>query len=698
MLEWEHGRLFLRQPTWASKALRPDQEVAPILSRNPRILLHLTLVGLAFGGLAGCLSPDAEEEPEFLVSRVHTLSVNRETTSRADAAPDPESAVKEMLRTDLVVRVGSVGDYSLEYTNRLGVVKTQSLLAAAPGLPATVGDVDPFAPATLRKGTEVVYERKAAPQAWWHVGDVPLGFTMTPGASASYASTGSLTESLSLSDIDVPEGDFHLDTLKFTLSLPLDGTLSYELGAEDATDGAPLEISGSYFIPAGKGDLVTAEVKATQNGAVGTGGVKAGVEKALAKAEVTVWMKDGQPVAGQFRGAELDVQPRVTMWADGFLGEMAEGMSCAGTSKGDNCKPEEIEPIHETTDSEEKQELPVDEFPQAGDGEDERKAIEFLRTLFAQDIRKGDKVQLIATYSQDDFGAPSGFDGEGRTEFVLEAVGPERVSVRAGDYDALKLVETFHTVTRTDGVTDGEGNTLLKALTVNETLTRTTFWLDADTYQPLKMVAETPVDIDRLVRNVLDAVGADAWEQSGMEPVRPDQWKITATAESSYEAVTIDPETRFSAVAGLTLAHLLSSSGASLPMGFLGVLNPFAGPGYYDEAIPVEARPYRSLSLTSNGPLVDGVKTYTVSTASPDFLWGDVYLSLDGDTLFQDVPAVCGVPTEPFWIACGDATSVEESDDAINAGDLLRLPAKSGQTLRVIDPYTNSVLLVLTVA
>ena len=670
------------------------REVAVILRK---FLIPFTLLGLVFGGMAGCLTQTPEaDEPEYLVSRIHTLTIDRGSVERAESMGGPDG-VRELIRTDIEVRVGSVGTYALEYTTRLGVVKTDPLVALAPGLPATVGDVDPFAPVKLRKGTEVVFERAANVQDWFHVGDVPLGLTMTPGASASYASTARVTESISLSDIEVPEANVKLDSLEFTLKLPLDGTLRYELGAQGA-DGAPLEIEGSYSIPSGQGDLISAEIKATQEGTAGTAGVKAGVEQALAKGGITLWIKDGQPIAGRFDGGEVSVDPMVAMWADGFFGEMAEGSSCAGKTKADNCQPEEIESFQETIDPSEREDFPVEDFPRVSDDEEVQKGVDLLKTLFAVDVAQGDKVQLIATVQDEDIpDAPADFQGESRTEWILEAVGTESVTVKAGTFETIKIVQTLTTRTTTSPLR-ADGEVLVKALNVNETITRTTFWLDAQTYQPIKMTAEVPVDIDRLFKDILASVGDKAWREAGMDPVREDQWRITAKAEASYEAVRIDPTTRFSAVVGLMTAQALSTSGIAIPMSALGASGMPFGPSddmHYEQ--PVSPRPMSHLALTSDGPLADGVKSYTVASASPAFNWGDVTVSVDGMTLFQDSLDECMPPTMPYWLAC-DGSLVEERYDSIDAGDTLRVPAQEGQTLRIVDAYTNSVILTMRVA
>ena len=653
--------------------------------------------------MAGCLSANTDqEEAKTLVSRVHTLSLDRASMSRAEAADDPEEALKELLRSDLVVRVGSAGEYSIEYTTRLGIVKTERLLALAPGLPATVTDVDPFAPAKLLQGTAVVFERKASEHDWWHVGDVPLGVTMTPGAGASYASKASVVESLALSDLDLPEGDIHLDTLKFTLRLATEGTLDYTLGAAGA-DGSPLEMSASYAVPAGQGDILTAEIKATQGGAAGTAGVKAGLPDALAKGGVRLWITDGQPVAGQFTGGEAKADPQVVMWADGFFGEMAEGSSCAGKSEADRCEPEEIESFSETMDASEKEEFPVEDYPRIDGDAEAQKVVNFLKTLFGTDIVQGDKVQLIATFSEDDLpGAPSDFDMDSRTEFVMEAMGIETLTVGAGTFQAMKFVQTFRSRTASTPVAQ-DGQVYLKALDVNETITRATYWLDAQTWQPLKMTLEMPVDIDRLFRSVLAAVGDDAWEEAGMDPVRDDQWRVTAKAEASYEATRIDPTTRFAPVVGLAAAQALSSYGMTVPMMGLGMAGMPFGRSYggYDDPYPygeaVPATPMRSLALSSNGALVDGVKSYTVASASPGFYWEDVRVTLDDETIYQDAPAVCAPPMEGYWVACR-GTAVEESYESIDAGDAFRVSASSGQTLRFLDAYSDAVILTLRVA
>lgn len=110
-------------------------------------------------------------------------------------------------------------------------------------------------------------------------------------------------------------------------------------------------------------------------------------------------------------------------------------------------------------------------------------------------------------------------------------------------------------------------------------------------------------------------------------------------------------------------------------------------------AEPEPSRPSKTLSLTSNGPIQDGYKTYTIASASPGMSWGELHFTLDGASL---APAAHCEPTTGQYAACA-AGALEAESAAVDAGDRLIVSASSGQTLRILDADANAVILTLTV-
>jgi hypothetical protein len=105
------------------------------------------------------------------------------------------------------------------------------------------------------------------------------------------------------------------------------------------------------------------------------------------------------------------------------------------------------------------------------------------------------------------------------------------------------------------------------------------------------------------------------------------------------------------------------------------------------------------MSLTSNGALSGGLKSFLVASASPGLKWSDVTFTLDGATQAISATATDCSSTTPAaarYAPCGPA--LETAAAVANAGDAVRLNTASGQTLRVLDTASNSVMLTLTVS
>lgn len=484
----------------------------------------------------------------------------------------------------------------------------------------------------------------------------------------------------------------------------MEGTASWQLD-QDAGDGAPLLLAGEARIPSGAGDLAVLEVVATQNGAPGTAGVVAGVNEASARGSAKLWIKDGEPAAAQFLGGGATADPRVTMWADGFFADLAQGQSCAGKSRADACEPEEIEPFSHTADPSDKEVFAAADMPRAEDDAG-REALALLQRLFAQDIVPGDSAKLIARGDAEDFsgGDPNAPQGNFLFEFTLDAVAVEDVTVPAGTFSALKILEETRTVLNVQQFRDPSGTTLVQPFGIDETIARVTMWIDAKTYEPVKMVAETPIDVDAVLKRMMESVDASAWDQIGGKPLSERDWRVSASASSSYELREHRPGTQFSALVGLGLAHSLAGSFAggpySMAMAGIAPASMVTGgspePIYYEERpheIPVEAI---SLSLTSEGAIVDGVARFTIASASEGLTWDRLALATDTGSLYLDGNPECGAPTDYTFAACRGAEGLGY-EASVLAGDTIAILAQPGQTLQVIDNYTGAVVVEITI-
>lgn len=663
------------------------------------ILLVASLVAAAF---AGCLSAETKGEPT--ISRVHTLTLSPETTERAEAVADddPMAALRELLKTDIVVRVKEEGDYTLEYTDASGSPRTQAIAGASPANPVTVSGADPIAPVVLKRGDETISVRAGISAEWWHLGDMPLGFNMTGSSKTKYAFTSRVQETFTLSDFDVPAQEITIDDLRFDLRIPAEGTASWEL-QPDVGEGSPLLLAADISIPANAGDLLTVDVTATQAGNPGTAGVVFGATEARAGASAKVWIRNGEPVAAQFLGGEAKLVPRSTAWATGFFEELAGGgpgssgaaFSCAGKTKADGCQPSELESFEETIPGDEKEVFDPADFPRADDDE-AREAVALMQRLFAQDIMPGDKAIVIARADTDELGAsgPGAPSGDFLFEFTIEAVEVEELAIRAGTFDALKIIEQTSTRINVDDFAGPDGQPLVSAFNLDETIARATFWLDATTYQPLKMEASTPFNADAMLKDIMNAVEPSAWDQIGGKPLEDDQWTFTALAESTYEAIEFQAGAHFSGVVGLLLAHAVTGSMGAAPMAALGPTAYVWASGFGAQA----SQPAKTLALTSAGPAADGQKPYLVAAASPGLLWGDLYVTVDGmDSWLEAYGDEACMPPEEGYTVCGN-NAARSYMDPVLAGDELTIRASPGQTMRIIDTAANSVILTLIVA
>lgn len=108
----------------------------------------------------------------------------------------------------------------------------------------------------------------------------------------------------------------------------------------------------------------------------------------------------------------------------------------------------------------------------------------------------------------------------------------------------------------------------------------------------------------------------------------------------------------------------------------------------------------RTMSLSSAGVLASDTKTYVVASVSPGLKWDEVDFSLDGTKLDYANPPTAAGEFEYCVILEGADCNATEPAAVINAGERIKVAdtGLSGQTLRMIDASSNSIMGTLVVS
>lgn len=672
----------------------------------------LTLaVLLVATGLAGCFAQTpGSDEPEFLISRAHTIDVNSEKGNELNDADSPREFIRTLVDTALVVRVATAGDYELAYTDENGQARRETLTGLTPGVPRSVAGADPFAAATLASSDgAVVATRTSLTDDWWQVGEMPVGMRADAPATGVYDARFDARGEVSLSDVRSDDGAFVLESLVARLAMPADGVVSWATRDDGAL--TRLDVDGEYAIDDSRGGLMFFEMTGSYENESGTLGAELLSGNAAIDGGVSFWLDNGRFSAAQFQGGSVRFAPDLIMWATGFAAE-GEEFPCAGASREDQCRPEELESYEESEPAGEREEIPTDE-PRA-EGEEEREALAILEALLATSLGLHDSLTITLTTDSQDFGG-SEESGDFEVRYVHELVvnARENVQVPAGTYDAYRVVQTASVYANIEELKERrcqewrdespwdcveyEEHTYFSGYVLDEVLMRATLWLDAATYQPVKGSVESPLDVGALARGVIREADADFWSEAHLDSFDADNLQLTLSTETSFEARELTGDAKLSPVVGVLLGSVLAGGAGPgmLPTWFLGF---GTSSSYAEEVRPVEApRPMAYMSLTSAGPLHDGVKEYEVEAVAPDTYWSQFMITVDGETRVFSFQGDCDGGLEFEYVACGNGEP-ESFGDTIDAGDILRLPAvEAGQTLRVIEQRSNTVVLTMLI-
>ncbi|MEA3200029.1 MAG: hypothetical protein QOE90_1457 [Thermoplasmata archaeon] len=109
--------------------------------------------------------------------------------------------------------------------------------------------------------------------------------------------------------------------------------------------------------------------------------------------------------------------------------------------------------------------------------------------------------------------------------------------------------------------------------------------------------------------------------------------------------------------------------------------------------------PARSLSITSSGALQDGMKSYTIASASVGMTYGGLAFTINGATRPLDAAGACPatLSAADVYLACSGSTR-DAASSPVQAGDTIAIGGlHGGDTLRILDAQANAVILTLTI-
>lgn len=704
------------------------------------LLLTVCLVTAAFAGCAD--SPGATNE-QFTISRqirIHLDSANIDSES-----DNPYDYVE----TAFVVRINGAAiapaAATIVYQDESGAIVSKPLSAftdlatLAKGTEVRVGDANLTSSASLLVGGVEVVSRARPHTDWWNVGGYPIGWRMQPGAALGYRTTAAATESFSLTDIrgSADEAkDFVLDKASASFGVKYDGTIDLALAstpssvvAEKEHSAFPLEwrSAGRMTLPfqaeatgrnLSSGQLITAGIALAP-----TSGVDFDANGKL------WWNVSGSPVRADISGGSWKSQFDSTAWLTG-VPELDGTFSCAGKAKAENCRPTEIPQTYTkgngTFDADS---FNLDTFP----WDVKPDVVANLTRFLDEDLVPGDELRFdvdidsskLKDYEAD--GGPESFHLTGGA--ILKAVAFEKVTVAAGTFDALKLVERMDMRFDVGKITDEDG-VVLNAFVLEERFVDTTIWLQKDTFVPLRVDQTTPFDLNKAIDAFITNVPADRWTDLPVERLKAESIDATIEATSTLELMRNAPGTSFSPYVGLMTAHFSSpmagpvlgatayvwmsgfgedgsSSMTPYPYDDMGTYD-----GMYDDGVGHKITPYDpnggdgyddggmgpardvSLTLASAGPIVGGTqKDLNVLFVSDGVTYGDLTFMLNEEYLGygEDPGSWCLV--DPDTDACVDA--MEGYYATVRGEDTLRFsfPGIQGSALSVYgndeDPITT---------
>lgn len=678
------------------------------------MFLTACLVTAAF---AGCATDVGASNDQLTLSRqirVHFDSEN--LNARSDDVYDyVEAAFVVRVNGDPIVPATA----TIAYQDKEGRTVTRplsdftSLTSLTKGTEVRVGDANISSEAVLVVAGKEVASRARPHTEWWNVGGYPIGVKMTPGSALGYKMTGSGSESFTLTDLkgkgDMAE-DFVVDRLAASFGVRFDGTMEVGLGSTPASVVAEHEHSAYPLDWRSKGHItLSASADATGRNLTTGRAITAGAQltpdtgidfDALGR---VWWNVSGSPVRSDVSGGNWSSKVDATGWLTGAP-ELDSSFSCAGKAKADACHlteiPKDVKSGAGTIPSDTTN---LDTFPWDVDPE----VVANLTRFLDEDLVPGDELRFDVDVDSAKLDGWSPSDGPQSFHItgaaVLRADDFEKVTVAAGSFDALKVVERID-MTIDAGATEQSGKVVLKPFILQERFVDTTFWLQKDTFVPLRIEQTIPFDLNKVVDTAIDNLGEGAWDDAPIEKLTGQNVDAKVEATSAIELTRNVDGARFSPFVVIASFHGLGALpgfayASSLGRSMGSPVPPYASPTptYGYDGYGSDASAPISMGLASRGAITGGTtKEYVVSSASSGLTYGGLAFTIDDAWLdYGDAaPAWCLVS----GAGCVDLSEVYGAD--VTAGDVLRFTSAgiSGTKLAVLDGASGDTVLTLTIA
>lgn len=659
-----------------------------------------TIVVLLFvaAALAGCAqNPGGATTPEG-------LTLNREVDVHVDDANKDAKDPYQAITASFVVRVGATpltpSAASITYQDRNGTTVTKALSAftgattLTQGAEVRIDDANLTSDASLSLDGKTVATRARPDVSWWTVGGAPTGFRMDPGSALSFLLTANANESIGLKDVEPTSADlpYKLDALTATLGFDYGATMNLTMGTDlDWTlhgyAGVPMSLEGTIVNTTSQ-QPITGGVELLP-GEVGTVDVSGKVH-----------FNGSEPTSSDVTGGKTTTDASVIAWLSGHddLIDQAH-FSCAGKTKQDACHPTEWpqDKLHQTTDIPASHtEAPRQETPMSPTD------LANLTRLLSEDLVPGDALVVSFDLTQD----KAHFTGTAS----IRAVDDEKVTVPAGAFDATKVVERFDGRFDVPEQKDGNGAVVTKAFSIDQRFVDITYWLAKGSFVPLRVEQTTPFDLNKVVHDVINATPDETWKETAIKPLTASNVDFTLDAKTVLElqsmqgTAAFSPWTVIGGFQGVALAPSIwgAELGAGAGAGYLGfgaLGRSMTSPPTMTPP-PAPEQPAVSLAITSAGPIehtdAGESKTYTVASASGGLTYDRLAMTLDHAALdaSADPPGWCVLDASR---AC-DLNATYGGD--VRQGDSFRISSTeplAGKTLRILDAYSGSTILTLTV-
>ncbi|HVL86399.1 MAG TPA: hypothetical protein VM681_00120 [Candidatus Thermoplasmatota archaeon] len=601
------------------------------------VLLGAAFAGCLFSGPAG---------PACVLNRIIDVRIS---------SSEPVESFEEALFPSFKLTLRTEGDasrWALAYKDKQGNLQTKTLAqlgltsSFSAGTELRVPDVALDSPGTVLRDGEIACSRSAAPQSWWTAGGVPLGLALEPGESLAFR-LGSNGE-LATSGRDIrlfPEPSAPtLERVTASFRVQTSGDVSLASGSEFAplaTDLGPRQarnVAWGYSTAASFPLLF--DLRASLMGQT----VELGLELADTRAEFTA---AGNVKVGEARDLLSFAADRGQISADATLYGWSSPDApspfpgCEGRSREDRCEVPSFGNLFPLQRDLPAYALPVPSIlPMPAE---QRAALE---AFLAERLEVGDALSLEAAVSGAElnrgaFASLWPADFRGRMRFSMEVTGLRDVTVAAGTFPAVEIVQQLRVEASATG---GAG---AAALELRETLARTTVRLHRDTFVPLQVESEVPVNMNELARKVLRSIPANLWPAG---PPNLDNLSFTLDGRSTLELSRMTGSPRMAPWVAVSLAYALPAFSAA---GLTAVGNAFGGDSMPEniQPSPVQATVVASATDRDGDSRTDTIRLFLADSPEAPFGGEHVYVSVDG---FDTQPcAVLPTGTPPAY-ACAE--------------------------------------------